>query len=70
MSGASSLTQGERFRPHPGKRISSWLSIRHGRGIACGHGQTVVMTYRKDTIIVLDMGEAKRLRTWLDSVIP
>lgn len=63
-------TPEERFRLYPGKRISSWLSIRHGRGHACGHGQTVVMTYRRDTIIVLDMDEAKRLRAWLNSVIP
>jgi hypothetical protein len=65
-----SPTEKERFLPHPGKRISSWLSIRHGRGRLCGNGQNVVMTYRRDTIIVLDMDEAKRLRAWLDSVIP
>lgn len=63
-------TPEERFLPYPGKRISSWLSIRHGRGRLCGNGQNVVMTYRRDTFIVLDMDEAKRLRAWLDSVIP
>ncbi|HEX5461861.1 MAG TPA: hypothetical protein VFX20_17995 [Steroidobacteraceae bacterium] len=57
-----------RFLPHPGKPINGWLRIRHGRGI--GAGTTVTMTYRKDTLIILSMDDAKRLRAWLDAVIP
>lgn len=57
----------EQFVPRAGKRISSWLSIRHAHGV--GRGIALMMTFR-GTLIPLSMDEAKRLRAWLDGVIP
>jgi hypothetical protein len=62
------MTAEELFKPRPGKRISSWLSIRHGRGGRL-RGRTVFMTFR-GILIPVSIEEAKRLRDWLDGVIP
>lgn len=59
--------KGQQFKKRAGKRISSWLSIRHGRGI--GRGTSLIMNFR-GTLIPLSMDEAKRLQQWLDGVIP
>lgn len=61
------MTNEQLFKPRPGKRISSWLSIRHGRTNL--RGLTVFMTFRGQ-LIPLSMDEAKRLQIWLDGVIP
>lgn len=61
------MTADQQFKPRLGKRISSWLSIRHGRTNL--RGLTVFMTFRGQ-LIPLSMDEVKRLRDWLDGVIP
>lgn len=61
------LSTEARFKDRPGKRISSWLSIRHGRTNL--KGITVFMTFRGQ-LIPLSLDEAKRLHQWLEGVIP
>jgi hypothetical protein len=61
------VTRTQHFKPRHGKRISSWLSIRHGR--ANLRGKTVFMTFRGQ-LIPLSPDEARRLRDWLGGVIP
>ncbi len=61
-------TEEERFKPRPGKRISAGLSIRHARTYR-PPGSSLMMTWWGQ-LIPLSMEEAKRLRAWLDGVIP